>query len=307
LVWYNVENLFLPDNDSLPVDDEFTPEGFRHWTMARYRSKLTALAKVIIASGGWNPPGLVGLCEVEEARVLEDLVSHPILEPYHYAYLHCNSPDRRGMDVACLFRPVQIGILGWSAIASRVVSNGTRDMMHVCFTFGKRDTLELFLVHLISKYGGAGATAASRRIQAEQLLQCMDSVHNVRPNSTLLAAGDFNDGPESYSLEPLRSGRIGEDTLRGVAPEPALSSNGTYKYRGIWSHLDQIYWCNGARRFTLSTSILILPPLIIKDELYGGVKPKRSYEAYKYLGGLSDHLPLVVRIRPTFRPLPVEQ
>ena len=76
-VWYNVENLFHPDNDSLPGDDEFTPEGLRHWTPARYRSKISVLAKVIIASGGWEPPDLVGLCEVEDSSVLNDLVFIP--------------------------------------------------------------------------------------------------------------------------------------------------------------------------------------------------------------------------------------
>ena len=74
LVWYNVENLFYPDNDSIAGDDEFTPQGLRHWTWSRYRDKLTALAKVIIASGRGEPPELVGLCEVENALVLEDCV-----------------------------------------------------------------------------------------------------------------------------------------------------------------------------------------------------------------------------------------
>ena len=87
-VWYNVENLFYPENDSLPGDDEFTPEGLRHWSWSRYRAKLNALAKVIIASGDGEPPDLVGLCEVESARVLEDLCAHPILAAYKYNYFH---------------------------------------------------------------------------------------------------------------------------------------------------------------------------------------------------------------------------
>jgi hypothetical protein len=296
-VWYNVENLFHPANDSLPVDDEFTPEGLRHWTQARYQSKLTALAKVIIASGGWEPPELVGLCEVEEALVLEDLVAHPILEPYHYAILHHNSPDHRGMDVACLYRPERIGIHGWSAIHSRGVSDGTRDIVHVCLTFGKRDTLDLFLVHLISKYRGAGATAQSRRIQAGYLLHCMDSVRAIRSICAVMAAGDFNDDPESYSMEPLRLTRIGEDSLSWISPELPLQVAGTYKYRARWSHLDQIHWYGPAGRFDLSASVLDLPPLMIRDEVYGGLKPRRTYNGYKYAGGLSDHLPLVVQLR----------
>ena len=306
-VWYNVENLFHPSNDSLPGDDEFTPEGLRHWTTYRYQLKLTALAKVIVASGKWEAPEIVGLCEVEEATVLEDLVRHPILVPYNYAMLHCNSPDHRGMDVACIYRPERIGILGWSAIPSRAILDGTRDMLHACLTIGKRDTLDLFLVHLVSKYRGSGATAAYRRIQAEQLLHCMDSVHALRPGSLLMAAGDFNDDPHSYSLEPLYSVRIGEDSLRWLTPEMPLSLAGTYKYQGSWSHLDQVHYCGGAGRFAVSASVLDLPPLMRSDEEYGGVIPFRTYHGYRYKGGLSDHLPLVVLLRRRFPQFPVER
>lgn len=306
-VWYNVENLFHPSNDSLPGDDEFTPEGIRHWTTLRYQLKLTALAKVIVASGKWEAPEMVGLCEVEEATVLEDLVRHPILESYNYAYLHSNSPDHRGMDVACIYRPERIGILGWSAIPSRATLDGTRDMLHVCLTIGKRDTLDLFLVHLVSKYRGSGATAAYRRIQAEQLLHCLDSVHALRSGSPLMAVGDFNDVPHSYSLELLNSVRIGEDSLRWLIPETPLSFSGTYKYRGNWSHLDQVHWCDGAGRFTASASVLDLPPLMCRDEEYGAVLPFRTYYGYTYKGGVSDHLPLVVLLRRRFYQSPAER
>ena len=281
------------------MDDEFTPEGPRHWTLAKYHKKLTALAKVIVASGRWEPPELVGLCEVEDARVLEDLISHPILESYHYAYLHRDSPDHRALDVACLYRPEQIGILGWSAIPSRVLRGETRDMLHLSFTFARRDTLDLFLVHLVSKYRGAGLSAGSRRMQVVHLLHCMDSVQILRSQSKILAAGDFNDGPESYAMEPLRSLCLGEDSLRWLSPELSLSIGGTYKYRGRWNHLDQIYWCGPEGSYDVSSSVLVLPPLISKDEEYGGLRPRRTYHGYTYVGGLSDHLPLVLLLRRT--------
>ena len=164
IMWYNVENLFHPLDDSIAGDDEFTPEGVRHWSYFRYWKKLTALAKVIIGAGTWEPPEVVAMCEVEEAQVLEDLVNHPILEPYHYGFLHIDSPDRRGMDVACLYRELKLHPANWGVFAPGPdFSQGpTRDIMHVCWSWGKRDTLDLFLVHLISKYRGAGATAESR-------------------------------------------------------------------------------------------------------------------------------------------------
>jgi len=193
ILWYNVENLFFPGSDSLSVDREFTPEGSRHWTFSRYRLKLTSLAKVILAAGAWDAPDLVGLCEVESAGVLKDLCEHPLLKSLSYSYLHSDSPDHRGMDVACLYRSARIDVKEWRTIASVIKLDGTRDMMHLSFCFGQSDTLELFLSHFVSKYRGAGATAESRRIQAEQLSRCVDSVHAIRPGSAILLAGDYND------------------------------------------------------------------------------------------------------------------
>lgn len=293
ILWYNVENLFYPGTDSLSPDLEFTPEGARHWTYSRYHLKLTALAKVILAAGAWEAPDLVGLCEVESAEVLEDLCGHPLLESFSYAYLHKDSPDHRGMDVACLYRSANIEILEWETIPSRAKHMGTRDLMHLSLTFGKQDTLELILLHFVSKFRGAGATAESRRIQAEHLFHCADSLKNTHPGRLLLLAGDFNDDPLAYPLQPLGAALGGKDLLKRMIPFPDPLVKGTYKYRNRWIDLDQIYYCDPSGRFEASASILVLPPLVGRDEEYGGVKPRRSYLGYRYEGGISDHLPLV--------------
>lgn len=295
MLWYNVENLFFPGSDSTSVDLDFTPEGSRHWTYTRYRLKLTALAKVILAAGEWDVPDLVGLCEVEGAKVLEDLCAHPLLKKYSYAYLHSDSPDHRGMDVACLYRTSVIGIRQWRTFPSPVSLDGTRDLFHLSFTWGKSDTLELFLVHFVSKYRGAGATAESRRKQAAFLVRSMDSVHALRPANPLLLAGDFNDSPGSYSLKPLCSAPVGKDSLRLLAPKPSPHVEGSYKYRGRWLHLDQFYLCDPSESYEASASLLVLEPLLKLDEEYGGLKPRRTYYGFRYEGGISDHLPLVLR------------
>jgi hypothetical protein len=299
-VWYNVENLFYPEDDSLPGDDEFTPEGVRHWSWTRYRRKLTSLAKVIVASGGGDPPELVGLCEVENAPVLEDLISHPILASYHYSYLHRDGSDHRGMEVACLYRSGRIDVVQWETLAFAPPVTTTRDMMHLTLGW-KGDTLDLFLVHLISKYGGAGATAALRRIQAGQLVHCMDSVYSVRGHGVILAAGDFNDAYGGYSLEPLREARFAGDSL---TPLHLQSGNGTYKYRGQWSPIDQMLATHSLWRYKVTLSTLQLPPLIMEDLQYGGIKPKRTYEGFQYSGGISDHLPMVVHLTPSLSSTP---
>jgi hypothetical protein len=330
---YNVENLFYPGSDSLAgsesqnhtlnPDEEFTPEGIRRWSWKRYRTKLTALAKVIVAAGNWEPPEVVGLCEVEEARVLEDLVQHPILEPYAYEFVHKDSRDHRGMDVACLYRKDRINLVEWSTYSpdhtpdltpdqtrnplARPPANppyispakptdnlpGTRDMLHLCFSWGKKDSLDLFLVHLVSKYGGAGATAERRRKQVEYLCQLADSVHRHRPVSLKILGGDFNESYEAYSMEPVRRARTSRDT---IFPVLLTGADGSYKYRGNWSQIDLFLMAGPVNSYQIKGSILGIPPLMTSDEKYGGWKPYRTYEGYAYAGGISDHLPLILDI-----------
>jgi len=345
-MWYNVENLFYPGTDSLTAPDtisasdslstpdsltvskringdvEFTPDGIRRWTWKRYRAKLNALARVIVAAGDWEPPEVVGLCEVEEFRVLEDLVQHPILKPYAYGYVHRDSRDHRGMDVACLYRKERIELVDWSGHSpdrnpesnlpgnspgireSNLPGNlldrspGTRDMLHLCFRWGKKDSLDVFMVHLVSKYGGAGASAERRKEQVEFLVQLVDSVHVQRPASLKILCGDFNESYEGYAMEPIRRAPVGGDSIR---PIPVGGMEGSYKYRGKWSRIDLFLLLGSGKEYLPGGSILHIPPLLTTDETYGGVKPFRTYEGYSYAGGLSDHLPLLLDIsRPFF-------
>jgi hypothetical protein len=296
IMWYNVENLFDAENDSAAADDEFTPGGLRHWTWPRYRQKLTALAKVVIASGRGTPPEVVALCEVENSRVLEDLAAHPILKPYSYSVLHRDSPDHRGMDVACLIRPGRIPTLFWETIGFTPPVQDTRDMMHLMFPW-KGDTLDLFLVHLVSRYGGAGATADLRRDQAGQLVRLLDSVHAVRSSGVMLVAGDFNAEYPDYALDPLRTARFGGDSL---VPLVACGERGSYKYRGRWSVIDQVLVLRSVSPASILAAPLELAPLLTGDLPYGGMKPLRTYEGYRYTGGISDHLPLLIDLDPPF-------
>jgi len=298
LVWYNVENLFHPEDDSAAFDDEFTPGGVRNWTWTRYRNKITALARVIIASGRGDPPELVGLCEVENARVLEDLCNHPILSPYQYSYFHRESGDLRGMDVACLVRLKRIRIIHWECLAFAPPVPPTRSMMHMCLAW-QGDSLDLFLVHLLSKYRGAGATASLRREQTGQLVRLMDSVFAERQEGRILATGDFNDHYQGFSMEPLRMARFGADTLTPRIP----ARGGTYKYRGSWEPIDQVL-VQQSIPASVKVGALGLGPLLTEDVEYGGRKPWRCYEGYSYAGGISDHLPLLIDLNPVPGPDP---
>ena len=292
IMWYNVENLFHPEDDSIPGDDEFTPAGIRHWTMERYRKKVTGVAKVIVAAGKGEPPELVGLCEVENRRVLEDLVSHPVLAPYGYRVIHADSPDTRGTDVAAIFRSDRITTTEWSVVNATASGRGraTRQLLLMEVAWG-RDTLDLILVHLISKFSGEGATALSRREQAVQLTQLVDSLHRCHPDRLKVVGGDFNDPANGYALEPLYSARFGSDSLFHL---PLSAGPGSYKYRGKWSSIDHFFLCGPLEAYRIDGTVFDLPALHAPDETYGGWKPFRTYQGPAYCGGISDHLPLLL-------------
>ena len=115
IMFYNVENLFHPNNDSLKHDEEFTPEGLRHWTYSRYQNKLNRIAKNIIAIGEWEPPAIVGLCEVENLQCLNDLIFNTPLKAYNYHVIHHECKDVRGIDVAFIYRPDFFELVAWKS------------------------------------------------------------------------------------------------------------------------------------------------------------------------------------------------
>jgi hypothetical protein len=295
VMWYNVENLFHPEDDPGEGDDAFTPAGLMHWTYGRYRKKLTLLAKVIVAAGQGEPPCLVGLAEVENEGVLADLVAHPILAPYRYRFIQREGPDHRGMDVACLYREGRIHLAGWEFVPPVPSEDfgDTREMIHLWGSPGGKDSLDLILVHFISRYRGAGSTADYRRSQSRQLVRFADSLRLRRPGSLLLAAGDFNEPWGGYSLKPL-----GGSTLQGHAfvPVPWTGPGSSYKYRGRWSGIDLFLVAGQNGHGCLQARVFRLPVLLETDGQYGGRMPRRTYRGYSYHGGLSDHLPILLDV-----------
>lgn len=161
-------------------------------------------------------------------------------------------------------------------------------MLHLRGTWGRNDTLELFLIHFISRYRGAGATAVYRREQAARLACLIDSVRSWAPGNLVVAAGDFNDTREAWSLEPLKN-----------FYSPFSLEASSYKYRGVWSAID-LFLVSGVReRYRIGGSVFNLSHLLVPDLTYGGVKPFRTYEGYHYTGGYSDHLPVLLDISRT--------
>ena len=156
VMFYNCENYFDIDDDPEKNDDEFTPDGEKHWTKQRFYTKRAQIAKVITAVGGWTPPDIVGLCEVESRKVIESLVNSSNLRRFEYQFLHKESPDSRGIDVALLYQPRRFKPYNVTYIPVFVQKNGrgTRDIIMASGTTIHGDTLHVFVNHWPSRWGG---------------------------------------------------------------------------------------------------------------------------------------------------------
>lgn len=310
VVELNCENLFDCRHDSLKNDIEWTPQGALHWTRTRYWQKLDNVARTIIACGelppelcadnetahsrtpSWHLPDLVALCEVENDSVMTDLTRRSLLHNAGYDYIMTRSPDLRGIDVALLYSPATFKPLCRRDI--RVSVNGnmkpTRDILYVAGQLVGGDTLHVVVCHLPSRKGGEKPTRPHRRRVAECLCELADSIRLASPEARIIMAGDFNDLAGAQSLNML-SGRGMADvsgSARGIN-----GAKGTYRYQGEWGSLDHIL-VSGSLTASLASCYINDREFLVEDDTrYGGKKPRRNYLGPKWLGGFSDHLPLV--------------
>lgn len=278
IVNYNVENLFHPAYDSLKDDIEWTADGARHWSYTRYYRKVENIARVLTNIGEWDGVDIVGLEEVENAQCVKRLCY--TLRRDEYDFVHYESPDRRGIDVALIYKKARVDTIRTKNIPVFLGDEPTRDILYVCAAIDKRDTMHFFVCHLPSRRGGA-AESQWKRDQAKQVLQsAIDSVMEIEPQAKIVVMGDMNDAPKE-DLKGLRNRMIG--------------AQGTHKYQGRWTCLDQFY-TSPALESISAISVFDAEWIQEPDEKYLGLKPKRTFNGFRYQNGYSDHLPIVLRI-----------
>lgn len=296
-VW-NVENLFYPEDDSLTDDDEFTPYGERFWAWNRYNSRLTRIWKTLMAAGDPRPPEIICFSEIENRKVLEDLLQHSPLKKYDYRIVHRDSPDRRGIDVAIAFR------------GDRIIHMNTKWLNVDYEMFGGRPGREILLAeflcgedsflichnHWPSKYGGEGRSSVLRMKAAQTLAEELQQRVHHSGDRKVLVVGDFNDVLEADCIHYIQNET---GFLRQNPDQDSLS--GSYKYQGKWQHIDHVFYSPALARSTkgiVPHSCRLFSPrfLFEKDELYGGEKPFRSWQGYRYREGFSDHIPILVNL-----------
>lgn len=314
IMFYNVENLFDPYDDSLKRDEEFTPEGERHWTNYKFYEKLNKVYKVIMAVGEWEPPAIVGLCEIENRFVLDQLINKTPLKNFGYRIIHHESPDRRGIDVALLYRKDFFEPFSDQAIPVIFPDDTTyktRDILYVKGLVGQKEMVHIFINHWPSRYGGYLATVERRNTAAKTLKLHTDSLLALNPQSAIIIMGDFNDGPEDESFKKVLKAKPPDDpvlntSLYNLTLAPRNNWNyGTLKYRENWDVFDQVVVSGGLLsgesrlRIHLDRAEIFHDAFLLeKDERYLGLKPFRTFTGFKYNGGFSDHLPVFIDLIP---------
>ena len=308
LMFYNVENYFDTVDDPTTNDNDFTPEGSMRWTQSRYIEKRNNIFRVITNVGEWDSPALVGLCEIENRAVLDDLVKNTPLAKYPYRIVHKESPDPRGIDVALFYRSDYLKCIAQQFIRVRFADNRkrTRDILYATLCTAKGDTLHVFVSHFPSRTGGQRQSEPSRMLAASLVRQKVDSIFSRNAMANIVVTGDMNDGPLDKSLTTgLRAlndtAKAKPSALFNLSAYKMKEPVGTIKYQGKWSVFDQIIVSGGLLRGTFRTDvnrchIFKADYLFEPDNRYQGVKPFRTYIGLKYNKGFSDHLPVYLDI-----------
>lgn len=304
LMFYNVENLFDFTDDPLTDDNAFLPDGLMRWNSTRYRKKINSLYKVITAAGEWDPPAVIGFCEIENRKVLEDLIYGTYLSKLNYSIIHEESPDRRGIDVCLIYRKKVADIICYKYwIPSEINHNdfNSRSVLYAKLLIGS-DTIHLFLNHWPSRRGGVLSGEDYRIRIADMIKAKTDSIMEIDPaGAKIIISGDFNCNPDDKVIKSLICSADSTRSMIDLSDSLYNHGFGTYRYLGTWEMIDQVIV--SAKLLSANSGIYTEPKLLRifkpdfllkKDTKYPGSSPFSTYKGYKYQGGYSDHLPVLL-------------
>lgn len=300
--FYNLQNLFDVLDNPVKWDDDFTPEGELKWMPEMYMQKLENLADVITSMNDNRAPDLIGVCEVENLDVLMDLFS---LEAFtdSFSVIHLESPDRRGIDNALIYKEDKFEILGAGSEMVFLEDRYPTRLVFYCSLLNEfDDTLHIIVNHWPSRRGGEEESEPNRIAAAEKVRFVVDRILISDPDASIIVMGDFNDETDNRSVNEVLGAAnfncteytdTGADLLN-LAWSADREGLGTYRYRGNWNMLDQIIISsslfNGRGIDYLCGSFDIYKPEFIlqKEGKYAGTSLP-TYGGRTYLGGYSDH------------------
>jgi hypothetical protein len=305
IAFYNLENLFDTIDDPNTNDAEFLPGGSNRWTTQRYEAKLANMSKVIAGIGSEmvkGGPSILGVSEIENQSVLEDLVKTPALKNAGYQIVHFDSPDRRGVDVGLLYNPAVFKVV--NATSNRVYMPGdsawlTRDQLVVS------GLLDGELISLIVNHWPSRGNGPEYREAAAKLSRALsDSVSRVHKNAKIFIMGDLNDDPTDKSVAKFLGAKgkkedVGSGDLFNPFWQLHREGIGSLAYRDSWNLFDQIIISepllseSGKNWKFYKAKVYNEKFMIQKDGPYAGY-PFRTFAGGAYAGGYSDHFPAYV-------------
>lgn len=318
VAFYNFENLFDTVDDPKKMDEDFTPEGAYHYGTRIYKAKLHNLATVLKQLGTPScpdGPAIIGTAEIENDQVLQDLIAQPEIQSRNYRFVHFESPDSRGIDVALLYNPRIFQVLQARALYTDIRSSGekgghTRDVLHVQGLLGG-DSVHIFVNHWPSRKGGEEASAPLRMIAAQVSKRVIDSLMRINCNTRVILMGDLNDDPTNKSVTVGLGATGNQKKLRsGGLFNPFTvyyqKGIGTLGFSDAWDLFDQIMISSGYMEASGKNWQFLRAEIFSRDflkESFGTYKgyPHRSFEGSQWINGYSDHFPVLVYLS---RPVP---
>ena len=308
IAFYNVENLFDTLDDPLTSDDDRTPMGKDKWTNDIYQKKLKNIAKVIADIGSdltGSSPSIIGLCEIENRGVLEDLINTNSLKKENYDIIHYDSPDERGVDVAMLFKknrfkPSSSKTYPLFLKRKDQSIDYTRDHLLVS-GYLDNEQIHFIINHWPSRSGGQMKSEPNRILAGKLNKKIIDSILRSNPKANIINMGDFNDNPKDKSIKPIlnsvyKKSQMNNNQLYNPMEELFQKGYGSYRYRGKWDMIDQFFLSknlveNKKGLFFLKAAVFNKKYLINPQGKYEGY-PFKSFAGGKFLNGYSDHFPI---------------
>jgi exonuclease III len=307
VAFYNLENLFDTQDDPNTNDQDFLPGSAYKWDDARYRAKLANMASVLEQLGSPNGPDVIGVAEIENRRVLEDLVNQPLLAPRKYKIIHFDSPDPRGIDVALLYKADRFTPTVTKNIVVTLpdTTMGTRDILLVTGQLNG-EKISFVVNHWPSRRGGSTKSDARRLAAADRARATVNELEAADPQARVLLMGDFNDTPLDSSIVGHLKATY---DIKNLKPTQLYNAFYDYQVRGIGTIcykqkcdvFDQMILspglCDSPTLHYQAGSANIYKPIRLQsqEEKYAG-EPLRTYGGKKYLGGFSDHYPVYLTL-----------
>lgn len=304
VVSYNVENLFDTVDDPKIPDEEFLPGGEKDWNNDRYQKKLEDITRVLTEINTKELPEIIGLVEVENQKVLDDLINTGKLKG-QYGIVHEESPDYRGIDVALIYRKDAFTELVHEVLSVVFPDDPdfkTRDILHVTGNV-RNKMVHVFVNHWPSRIGGDEKTEPKRVLAASVLKTKIDQILASDPKARIIVMGDMNDEPANKSLlETLGAGSpdSGKELVNLMTPDDAQNL-GTYFYSGSWNMLDNLLVSKAMMhgsgiKIENNKGNIFWNEWMIFTNKNGDKTPNRTYVGKKYVAGVSDHFPVYFKM-----------